>query len=397
MRLINGILTPSIPKEVWNLTLAPNFPLRSKFESRKEFMEYLGDMLTHSYEERQKMALPSEETRGRPPELKTYIMESNNSHPNIEAVTTLEAKQIPTNLSKIDILVLRYKSQFTQFYVDTSDPRFFVLYSNDLAEFTDLQYDRLVSSTANKFDKTWFPTETLDEILHLEGNKFRGFGLAFTDRFSTELQEEQTLQELTMDVAGSISEEALDALNERKNLRRSLSYSKIRAMRGDREAFVTDDIRYDGRLITKSGDSIDDHVSLVEATKKIYRNLVEKVEKNSIGTKKVEDRTLIEGQAFDFVLHREIENLDTFLDYFLNPTREFRLWGLRNKISKNRRQIVAVDLHTGDPFDLEITPSLIRIYLPKGTCGNVVLRIYVNLQHTFDSAIRFNDEKMPSV
>ena len=354
-------------------------------------MEHLGDMLTHSYEQKQEMAPPSEETRGRPPELKTYIMESNNVHPNIEGVATLEARQIPTNLPKISILELKYKSQFTHFYVDTTDPRFFVLYSNDLADLTDLHYDRLVSSTANKFDKTWFPTETLDQIVHLHGNKFRGFGLAFTDRFSTE--EDQTLQELTMDVAGSISEEALEALNERKNLRSSLSYSKIRALRGDREAFVIDDIRYDGRLITKSGDSVDDHVSLVESTKKIYRNLVEKIEKNSIGTKKVEDRTLIEGQAFDFVLQREIDNLDTFLDYFLNPVRDFRLWGLRNKISKNRRQIVAVDLHTGDPFDLEITRSLIRVYLPKGTCGNVVLRMYVNLQHTFDSTIRFNDEK----
>ena len=61
------------------------------------------------------------------------------------------------------------------------------------------------------------------------------------------------------------------------------------------------------------------------------------------------------------------------------------------------RQVVAVDLHTGDPIDLEVTPSTIRIYLPKGSCGNTVLRIYVNLQHYFDSAIRFNENKLPQI
>ena len=350
-------------------------------------------MLTHSGKESETMVSTNDETRGRPPELKTYIMESNNIIPNIEAISTLDARQIPTNLSKISILELKYNNKLTYFYIDNTDPRLLVLYSNELAEYTDLHFERLVNSTSNKFDKTWFPTETLDKIVHLEGNKFRGFGLDFTDRFSIEKEEEQALQELSMNVTGSISEEALKALSEKEVLRKSLSYSKIRALRGDRESYVIDDIGYNGRLISKAGDSIDDHVSLVDATKKIYRNLLENVERKSIGTKKVEDRTLVEGEAFDFVLQRKIDNLDSFLDYLLNSSREFRLWGLRNKISKDRRQIVAVDLHTGDALDLEITPSLIRVYLPQGACGNVVLRLYVNLQHTFDSAIRFNDEK----
>lgn len=375
------------------MTLNPILPPKSKFESRKEFLEVLEGMLIHSGKESETIIPTSDETRGRPPELKTYIMESNNSIPNIEAVSTLDAREIQTNLPKISILELKYGGRFTFFYIDKSDPRFLVLYSNELAEFTDLHYDRLVSSTANKFDKTWFPTETLDTIVHMHGNKFRGFGLSFSDRFSLEREEDQPLRELTMDVTGSISEEALKALGEREVLRKTLSYSKVRALRGDKEAYVVDDIRFDGRLISKAGDSIDDHVSLVDGIKKKYRELIENIERNSIGTKRVEDRTLVEGQAFDFNLERKIPNVDSFLDYILNPTNEFRLWGLRNKISKNRRQIVAIDLHTGDTFDLEITPYLIRIYLPKGSCGNVILRLYVNLQHTFDSGIRFNDEQ----
>lgn len=356
-------------------------------------MDVLEGMLTHSGIESETIVTTSEDSRGRPPELKTYIMESNDTEHNIEA-STIDSRVIETNLPKISVLELRYSNQPAYFYLDRSDPRFFVLYSNELAEITDNYYHRLVTSTTNKFDKTWYPTETLGEIAHMRGNKFLGFGLSFNDHFSLEPEEEQPLRELTMDVTGSISEKALEALKEKKELRKTLSYSKIRALRGDKESYVVNDIRFDGRLISKSGDSIDDHVSLVEGIKKKYRGFIESIERNCIGAHRVENRTLIEGQAFDLNLEREIQNLDHFLDYFLNPTGDFRLWGLRNKISKDRRQVVAIDLHTGDSFDLEITPHLIRVYLPKGACGNVMLRMYVNLQRTFDSEIRFNEEQL---
>ena len=42
----------------------------------------------------------------------------------------------------------------------------------------------------------------------------------------------------------------------------------------------------------------------------------------------------------------------------------------------------------------EITPYLIRVYLPKGACGNTILRLFTNLQHYFDSAIKINDEEL---
>jgi len=376
------------------LPLNPILHPKTKFKSKKEFMDVLEGMLAHSGMESETIIPASDESRGRPTELKTYIMESNNAIPNIEAVSTLDARVIETTLSNISLLELKYGGKPAFFYLDTSDPRFFVLYSNELAETTEPFYNRLVNSPTNKFDKTWYPTETLGEFAHMGGNKFLGFGLSFNDRFSPEPEDEQPLKELTMDVTGRISEKALDALREKKELRRTLSYSKIRALRGDKESYVINDVRFDGRLISKSGDSIDDHVSLVDGIKKKYREFIERIERNCISTQKIENRTLIHGQAFDLNLEREIPNLDHFLDYFLSPAGDFRLWGLRNKIYKDRCQVVAIDLHTGDSFDLEITPHLIRVYLPKGACGNVMLRMYVNLQRTFDSEIRFNEEQL---
>ena len=365
---------------------------QTKFKSRKEFMEWLGEMMVAPVEERTEEF--EGEVRGRPRELKTYVMESNDGLEKIMAANTVKPSLQPTNLPEVSILRLEYENRSATFYLDTTDARFLLLYTNDLAVTTDRLYDRLVSSTSNRFDRVWLPTEVLGVISHLSGNLFRGFGLKFDDLFAVGRPEDQPIHELKMSVAGLSSADALDALKTKEGLRRTLSYSKVTVRRGDRAGFVTDEVGYRGRLITKSGDSIDDHVSLVEVVRKVYRGLIEEIERSSIGTRTVEERTLIEGQAFDLVLDRKIEELDTFVDRLLDSTAPFRLWGLKNKVFKNMRQVVAVDLHTGDSLDLEVTSSSVRVYLPKGACGNTILRMYVNLQHSFDSAIRLNEEKL---
>lgn len=367
-----------------------------RFKSRKEFMEFLADMMTATTEEEIEVEF-GEETRGRPRELKTYIMESNNGLPSIRSANSCSVFTSRTGLPEVSILKLEYERKSATFYVDGTDTRFLVLYTNDLADVADSLYGRLVRSTNNAFDSVWLPTETLDSISRLSGNAFKGFGLRFADLFASEEVEEQPIHELRMNVAGASSAEALEALNEREKLRRSLSRSMIRVRRGSRRDYMVDELRYSGRLITKSGASIDEHVSLVDITRKTYRGLIEEVERSSIGTKKVEERTLVEGQAFDLLLERQVDDLELFVERLLNPEGPFRLWGLKNHVAQNMRQVVAVDLHTGDPVDLEIMPSSIRIYLPKGACGNTVLRLYTNLQHNFDSAIRFNEGELPRI
>jgi hypothetical protein len=361
------------------------------FNSRKDFMQYLEDMMIAAEETKKEEEL-GEETRGRPTELKTYIMESNNGLPRAQEGDTLRIFPTSTNLPQISVIRLEYNRRSATFYLDATDPRFLLLYTNDIADITDKLYGRLVESTVNRFDRIWLPTEIQGEISHLSGNVFRGFGLMFDDLFAQEKRRELPIDELRMSASGVRSGRALEALSQDTILKRSVCYSKIRVERGNSESFVTDEVRYNGRVITKSGQSIDDHVSLIEITRKIYRNLIEEIERNSIGTKQVDGRTLVEGQAFELVLDRQIDDLDRFTERLLSSSKPFRLWGIVNKISKDMRQIVAVDLHTGDPLNLEITSSLIRIYLPRGSCGNTILRLYVNLQHSFDSAIRFDGE-----
>jgi hypothetical protein len=352
-------------------------------------MDFLGEIMIASFEhEEEEEAF--EETRGRPRLLKTYMMEANQGLASISKDPHLIIKKTETKLPEVSVLSLEYANAHATFYVDTSDRRFWLLHTNDLADDTRYLFNRLVSSPTVAFDKAWFPTEMIQKIAGLPNNVFKGFGLEYQDFFALNGQGEQPVEELRMRVSGSNSIDALEALRAKDKLRRSLSYSMLRVRRGDWSNFVVEELTYDGRFMARGGSSIDDYVSLIEITGKMYRNTIEAIEKNSVGVKEVEGRTLVEGQAFDFMLERKIENIDLFLENLVNSKNPFRLWGMQNKISKDFYQIIGIDLHTGDSINLEVTPSLIRIYLPKGSCGNTVLRLYTNLQHYFDSEIKLN-------
>lgn len=363
----------------------------TKFESRKDFMMLLESMMIAAQEKEEEEEL-EEETRGHPTELKTYYMESNSGLPKALETGSLKISPIATTLSDISVIRLEHSSHSAIFYLDAADPRFLLLYTNGVARITDRLFRRLVDSQANKFDRIWLPTQTQHEISHYSGNIFTGFGLLFEDLFVPHNTRDLPIGELTMSVSGASSSRAFDAINKDESLKRSVCYSKIRLERGNGRFYVADEIKFNGRIITKAGQSIDDHVSLVEIVRKKYRSLIENIERNSLGTKDVEGRTLVEGQAFELELNREIPDLDRFAERLLNGDKPFRLWGMVNNISRDMRQIVGLDLHTGDPINLEIMPSLMRVYIPRGGCGNTVLRLWVNLQHSFDSEIKLNGE-----
>ncbi len=365
--------------------------LPNEVETRKDFLDYLYGMMVSGFESKGEVF---GETRGRPRLLKTYIMEANQELGKYSGETDLSIDQTPTKVPGVSVLRLKHlgTQKTVRFFVDTSDKRLWLLHTNALADTAKELFEKMVFSSSSAFDKIWLPTEMFQKIADLPNNTFRGFGLFFMDYFDLDRQNERYVDWLRMKFSGSSSLEALDALRSRDKLRSSLAYSMIRLRRGQRDDYAISELGYEGRFTAKGGTSIDAYISLVETTRSVYRATLENIESNSLGVKDVEGRTLVKGDAFDLVLERPIEDMKLFTNILTNSKAPFRIWGLKNQFTKDFYRILAVDLHTGDPIDLEISSNLIRIYLPVGSCGNTVLRLYTNLQHFYDSGIKINDE-----
>jgi len=206
---------------------------------------------------------------------------------------------------------------------------------------------------------------------------------------------------LKMQLWGNEAGEVLRVLTEVPSLAPNTALSKVKVkywLSGERDGeFAVDDIKYNGK-ITSRGTSFQSHISLVSDLYRRYAAVVRHIEQQySIGHQVEENRLQITGEPINLILTRPIENLKVFCESLFSCTDPFRLWGVPTRLSDDFWRVCAVDLHVGSRISLEIAPDFIRIYLPVGSCGNTVLRIFTNLQHHYDALIEArngNDERI---
>jgi hypothetical protein len=335
-----------------------------------------------------------EELRGHPTLFKTYMLECNsdlypqfqqdNLHVDISNTGVDEIKILTVNEMKDGI-----SQSAAQFYLDVSDKRFLVLHTNDLAKSTHPFVQKLINSKNYEFDSFWLSTSLLKEISSKTGNKEYGMKADYIDIFRKPMMEDEFVptDDLQLDISGTILKRVQDLIKKDKEVERAVGYEKIQIIRGGGTRGVLEDLTFDGRFSIIRGKSIDDHMVLVDSVKSDYSKQILEVEKNSIHGTKMDGKSSVEGIAFDFEFDRNVNDWEMYIDRIFDAKEPFRMWGIKSKFDDRFYRVLAVDLHTGHPFDVEISDNLLRVYLPKGSCGNVVLRLFVNLQRYFDSQI----------
>jgi hypothetical protein len=362
-----------------------------KVETRKQFMDQLTSMIAPPKSE----VTEAEDLRGHPTLLKSYLIESNaplqDSYRFDHTTVTLGN----TGIEDLKILTMKQATEpgerilEAQFYVDVSSKRFLVFHTNYRAAETHDFMSALIASQ-NNFDSAWLSTDLLKKFSTRPGNINYGFHVDYEDIFHRLAKDEEDditpKEDFKIDATGSISNKALSLLRKDKEVERTMGYERITVGRGTKRRGVLEDLRFNGRASVIKGKSIDEHMVLLDTLKKEYANQVGIVEKQSIYAN-AQTKTL-EGTAFEFEFDRDVENWNLYIDRVFNAREPFNIWGMKAKAGEGLYRILAVDMHTGHPFDVEVSDHLLRVYLPKGSCGNAVLRLFVNLQRYFDSMIK---------
>jgi len=349
-------------------------------ENRKQLSEYLEDVMNKSYEKlKEEGRLEYEQTL-----LKTYIIESNlrrpQELPKLKQFETQIAKTRDKYLFKLNV---RKENEQVEFFIDTINPRFWLFHSVGRSTFTDPFIKKFVGETMNGLDHPWFPTQFMEKLT--EGEHFRGFTLKYENEFMKKDDEDIPIRTLSMRLWGNTAPKVLNILRRDREIRHSVALSGIGIKHSiDHEDFVIDDISFWAKF-TARGTSIDGHFYIIQKTQKKYQNKIEAIEENWISYSKTELGYRFKGQPLTIVLQKTIEDLDGFLSDLLSSRKPFRLWGVRKFLEKDFVKINAIDLHTGHKLNFEATPEWIRVYLPKNSCGNTVLRLFTNIQHYYDS------------
>ncbi len=364
-------------------------------QSRRDLAAYLSLSLPGEY----KITVGESGVRNTAAHVKSYLLESHDAPDGklVDQLAALFPRVVPL-ADKTLILVL--DDAKIPYFVDALHPRFRVLHTIAPAKDTDPVFQRMTEADGSRFDHLWMPG-------HFLRHQHRGRLTGFTFRYETEvsgvapIDVDHSTGEISDRSSSFRMQVAEDTAAEREydklvtfNVfegRKALEQIQFRASDEDvRSDVITNTIYSYGKIVGK-GTSIESHLLTVNSVISAYAQIIERIEDEfAVGWVSQGNGYVHQGEPFIFEFPPDVEvaDLAAFAGSLFRSTKPFRLFGIPHNSSERRIDVEAIDLHTGDPLAFEITPTWMRVFLPRGSCGNIIARLYSNLQHAMSSDVR---------
>ena len=370
--------------------------------------QHLEEVMSHAYTELEERRRLETQTSL----LKTYLLEAHSESTGQRDILRLlqtafgreglgersEAHVKEGNEEFFYIVNAQWATNSAEFYVDASDQRFWVLHSTSNSTKTDRILRRVIANEP-RIDSAWLPVQLLEQVADM--GIFRGLGLDYDHRKVPDVDFEAPgapVEYLKMQLWGNRAREVLETLRDTDAFAEATTLSKVRVKHWldpaeDRDSFTLDDVKWDGK-ITARGTSFPSHVNLVSAVYRAYAERVKALESRfSVRyemTQVANSRRThyhVSGEPLNVTFSRPITDMEKFLDSVFSGAEPFRLWGTPVPLGEKYYRVTGLDLHVMHRITFEITPDFMRVYLPDGSCGNTVARLYTNLQHYYDSRV----------
>ncbi len=365
-------------------------------QTRDDLAKYLSASLPGDYT----TVVGDTEVRNVATHVKSYLIEAHvgadGSIRNHLATVFREVAQLA------DRTLFRVVDGGLVFFLDTGHPRFQVLHSTARTKETDTTFRKLTERDVAGYDHAWMPGPFLrrHQRDQLTGFKFRyqtgvsGVVVRGVDPKTGEvLSEPLRATRFSM----SVSEDAY-AEREYDNLlkaeafegRKALEQVQFRAVDADIPGdYIVNSIYSFGKVVGK-GTSIAGHLLTVALVLEDYERVLRRIEEDfALGWVPAHGGLVHHGEPLVFRFPEDVEIVDVaeFAGTLFSSTKPFRLFGIPHNVSERRIDVEAIDLHTGDPLSFEIGREWMRVYLPRGSCGNIIARLYANLQHALSAKV----------
>jgi hypothetical protein len=359
-------------------------------QTRDDLARYLSASLPGDYT----TVVGETEIRNVATHVKSYLVET---HPDGVLSSESRLATVFDEVSQLsDRNLYRLVDDSQLFFLDTGHPRFQVLHSRAVTKKTDTTFLKLTERDVAGYDHAWLPAAFLRRC---QRDQLTGFKFRYATGVSG-----VTIRGISLDT-GEIVDEPLRARNfsmtvsedayaerEYDNLvrahafegRKALEQIQFRAANADVAGdFILNSVYASGKLVGK-GTSTAGHLLTVALVLDAYERIIQQIETDyALGWVPANGGLVHRGEPFTFWFppDAEIVDLAEFAGSLFSAKRPFRLFGLPHNVTDRRLDVEAIDLHTGDPLSFEISREWMRVYLPRGSCGNIIARLYSNLQH----------------
>lgn len=140
------------------------------------------------------------------------------------------------------------------------------------------------------------------------------------------------------------------------------------------EITMKEDIYTNGKFTINRGNDFSQHMKFVKKVRSDYQQSLFKIEDHLFDN--------MEGKGDIFVIELENEyNPKVLFEYISKSFSDFKLFIIFMDKEGDSNQYLCIDGHTGDKFYINATKRNLYINLPKNACGNVILRLYSNIQN----------------
>ncbi len=372
---------------------------QKQVKDRKEMFSFFDSVLSNE------QYLETDEEVGKKLYIKTQIIESNA---DLAMLNELKVDDYSFQLKPTDdkflfnLIINSHRStKPTIMYLDSIHKRYWKIYSLEKSIESAAFFKTLTRNSIN-LDSLWMPHQMLQEIGKKENAISKGFSIKFSQRVALSDDEFSINDSDSKDFIHDFENftirlwtrknkpsEKLMKLLENENMPTTTTSTRLQI--GSRENYVKDEIYYDGRFTIQKGNDFKEHNILVDDVIQNYQDKMEIIEAQRIQMELKAEAFKMKGHPFELKFSNKIP-IKKFVDKVFSSTNPFRVWGSEYDEQSDFLRIAAVDCHTGDMFNMDLMDKYARVYLRNKACGNLIFRLYTNIQHYFDPKVTIRGE-----
>jgi hypothetical protein len=316
--------------------------------------------------------------------LKTYLIEYlNDAGCAADLLADVGARAGFSSVPTQDADLFHLRAENAEAWCDTSLGRFWRLHSTSPVDDADALHKAIVGSSA-WLDNVWLPPKYLEELPATTGAHLLTFALHH-DRRPLSRHIANYSHYVSCRLWATRAAETLERMRSSEVFPQGVSIRsvKLRSHAGEEDGdYCLAEYFHDGK-ITVSGTSFDEHNRLMLRILEDYRALVEGFEStHAIGASHDPGgNPVVGGQTVVIDIAWTVEDLEYAVTRMFSGTAPFRLWAIPERLTETHYRARAADLHVGGVLTFDITPSAIYVQLPRGVCGNTVVRFLSSLRY----------------
>ncbi len=345
------------------------------FEYKSDWVQFFESYLKNEYKD-------EETTKNK---IKAHIVESNYDSIEKFSKNIKEIKLIPSkenNFFNIKIKGVGKKPHYL--YLDISNSRFWVIHNIEPQKIIKTKIEEIFCNSYLQ-DKIYIPNQIMEEYRKKENTDSLGISLKFKQLFIEE-SEESEQRPLKIENIEELIDYSLRLwhkksitmdffLNNFKKMGLPINYNSLNYVFFDDfgDTLIKEDLYYDGRFTINRGKDFKFHLKFVDTIKDRYNSLMEKIEENRF------DWENCRGNLFIIHFPKELNPQNVYVIIKKNHSI-FKIFILFLLKKDDYYFYDCVDEHTGGTFTLQIFKDKMYINLKPDSCGNIILRIFSNLQ-----------------